>query len=129
MGIKIAAIITLLMLAGCATPDPIYIAKCPPLAEYSPQEQAKAASEIEAMPPGAVIPGFIADYGMLRKKCRVLEKNAASQYDRGSGDHGASGSLTGMNIPNIGILLTGVNQLMLAASPPDHRLHAAAPLD
>lgn len=86
--------------------DTTYVVRCPPLADYPPEVQAKAASEIEAMPPGAVIPGFIADYGMLRKKCRVLEKNAASQYDRGSGDHVASGSSTGidrMNIPNIGI--------------------------
>lgn len=54
--------------------DPIYIFHCPPLVEYPPDVQAKAADEIAAMPPGAVIPGFIADYGMLRKKCRAIEK-------------------------------------------------------
>ena len=64
----------LILLTSCAgaASDPIYIFRCPPLADYPPEVQAKAADEIEAMPPGAVIPGFIADYGMLRKKCRML---------------------------------------------------------
>ena len=68
-----SAVLAALLLAGCSTPDTVYMFRCPDLADYLPEVQAKAASEIEAMPPGAVIPGFIADYGMLRKKCRVLE--------------------------------------------------------
>ena len=67
-------LIPLILLTNCAgaASDPIYIFRCPDLVDYQPEVQAKAASEIEAMPPGAVIPGFIADYGMLRKKCRML---------------------------------------------------------
>lgn len=70
--IRVVLIITLALLAGCATRDPIYIVRCPDLAEYSPQEQSKAADEIEAMPEGSVLPGLVADYGLLRKKCRHL---------------------------------------------------------
>ena len=66
----------LILLTNCAVAasDPIYIFRCPDLVDYTPEVQAKAADEIEAMPPDAVIPGFIADYGLLRKKCRAIEK-------------------------------------------------------
>lgn len=66
----------MILLTNCAVAasDPVYMFRCPPLVSYPPEVQAKAADEIKAMPPGAVIPGFISDYGILRKKCRVLEK-------------------------------------------------------
>lgn len=64
----------LLGACGAMSSDTTYVVRCPPLADYPPEVQAKAASEIEAMPPESVIPGFIADYGLLRKQCRAIEK-------------------------------------------------------
>lgn len=70
----------LILLTSCAgaASDPIYIFRCPDLVDYPPEVQAKAADEIEAMPEGSVLPGFIADYGLLRRQCRTIgQKNAA----------------------------------------------------
>jgi hypothetical protein len=39
---------------------------CPPVVEYSRAEQAQVADEIAALPEGAVIAEWIADYAVLR---------------------------------------------------------------
>lgn len=54
--------------------DTTYIVRCPPIVDYPPEVQAKAGDEIEAMPEGSVLPGFIADYGLLRRQCRTIGK-------------------------------------------------------
>ena len=43
---------------------------CPPVVEYSPAEQARAAEEVAALPDGAVIVGWLADYAVLRDQVR-----------------------------------------------------------
>lgn len=43
----------------------------PPIKAYSLETQAKAADELEAMPEGAVLPLFMADYAVLREQIRA----------------------------------------------------------
>ena len=59
---------------GCATvgsegPPSV----CPPIVAYSRAEQAQVAEEIAALPEGALIVDWLADYAVLRaqvRKCR-----------------------------------------------------------
>ncbi|PQO23325.1 hypothetical protein C2I36_08640 [Rhodobacteraceae bacterium WD3A24] len=44
---------------------------CPPVVEYSAEEQARAAEEVAALPEGAVIVGWLADYAVMREQARV----------------------------------------------------------
>jgi len=43
---------------------------CPPVVEYSPAEQARAAEEVTALPDGAVIVGWLAGYAVMRDQVR-----------------------------------------------------------
>lgn len=62
-------LIAVLSLNGCATAGSEAL---PPVKEYSPEVQAQAATELEALPEGAVLPTFIADYAVLRAQIRAL---------------------------------------------------------
>jgi hypothetical protein len=44
---------------------------CPPVVEYSRAEQAQVAAEIAALPVGALIVSWLADYAVLRDQVRV----------------------------------------------------------
>jgi hypothetical protein len=46
-------------------------APCPPVVEYSPAEQSKAAAEIETLPEGTVLVGMLSDYAVLRDQART----------------------------------------------------------
>lgn len=71
---KYSPLIGIALLASCATAgsDTVYIAKCPALVSYPPAVMSQAADEIMAMPPDAVLPVFMSDYGTLRAQCRAL---------------------------------------------------------
>ena len=61
-----------IFLAGCAgvtsdTPP----SACPPVVEYSRAEQARVAEEVTALPEGAEIVGWLADYAVLREQARA----------------------------------------------------------
>ena len=43
---------------------------CPPVVEYSRAEQARVAEEVAALPIGAQIPEWLADYAVLRDQAR-----------------------------------------------------------
>jgi hypothetical protein len=43
---------------------------CPPVVEYAQAEQARMATEVAALPEGAVIIGWLADYAVLREQAR-----------------------------------------------------------
>lgn len=43
---------------------------CPPVVKYSPAEQARVAEEITALPEGALIIGWMADYAVLWDQAR-----------------------------------------------------------
>ena len=44
---------------------------CPPVVEYSQAAQARVAEEVAALPEGALIPGWLADYAVLREQARA----------------------------------------------------------
>jgi hypothetical protein len=44
---------------------------CPPVVGYSASEQSRVADEIEALPTGAVIIDWLADYAVLRDQARA----------------------------------------------------------
>ena len=69
---QIALAAAMIFLTGCAvvgseTPH----SACPPVVEYSRAEQVRVAEEIAALPEGALIVGWLADYAVLRKQARA----------------------------------------------------------
>jgi len=44
---------------------------CPPVVEYSRTEQARVTEELAALPEGALIIGWLADYAVLRDQART----------------------------------------------------------
>nr|WP_202909494.1 hypothetical protein [Alkalilacustris brevis] len=44
---------------------------CPPVVEYSRAEQARMAEDVAALPEGALIVGWLADYAVLRDQARA----------------------------------------------------------
>lgn len=44
---------------------------CPPLVDYSPATMKQAAKELRALPPGATLERFMADYHRTRDACRA----------------------------------------------------------
>ena len=44
---------------------------CPLVVEYSEAEQARVAAEVAALPEGAVIVSWLADYAVLRDQARA----------------------------------------------------------
>ena len=51
---------------------------CPPLVEYSRAEQAGVAAELAALPEGAVIAEWLADYAVLRDQARACRSSLAN---------------------------------------------------
>ncbi|MDO5642267.1 MAG: hypothetical protein Q4G26_07780 [Paracoccus sp. (in: a-proteobacteria)] len=58
------------LLTGCAGEISDHHAY-PPVVEYSAAQQQRAAAEVEALPPGAVIEGMLADYHVMRRQAQV----------------------------------------------------------
>jgi hypothetical protein len=46
---------------------------CPPVVDYSRAEQAQVADELAALPEGAVIGEWLADYAVLREQARACQ--------------------------------------------------------
>jgi hypothetical protein len=44
---------------------------CPPVVEYTRAEQMRVAGEVAALPEGALIPEWLADYAVLRDQARA----------------------------------------------------------
>ncbi|MEP1746477.1 hypothetical protein [Ascidiaceihabitans sp.] len=64
-------LIAVLSLAACAT---VVSDAVPQIKEYSPEVQAQAADELEALPEGSVLPMLIADYAVLREQLRAGQR-------------------------------------------------------
>lgn len=58
----------MIFLNGCATGSSEWRATgvCPPVVEYSRDEQRRVADEVAALPDGSVIVDWLADYAVLR---------------------------------------------------------------
>jgi hypothetical protein len=66
--------IAMLWLTGCAMASfEGESGVCPPMVYYSRAEQARAVAEVGALPPDAVIGGWLAAYAVLRDQARVCE--------------------------------------------------------
>ena len=60
------------LLTACATvsSDPV-VGVCPPVVEYSWEEQVLVATEIESLPEGAILVSWLADYSLLREQANA----------------------------------------------------------
>ena len=63
--------IAMLSLIGCATVGSEAQAPCPPAAPYSAADQARAASEVEALPENATVVRMLSDYAVMRDQARA----------------------------------------------------------
>ena len=71
---QIALVIVTILLSACAKAGfDTASSACPPVVEYSQAEQAQVADEMAALPEGAVIVGWFADYAVLREQVRACE--------------------------------------------------------
>ena len=63
----------MIFLTGCATVSSEHGARtyCPPLVEYSREEQRRVAEEVEALPENTTILEWLADYAVLREQARA----------------------------------------------------------
>jgi hypothetical protein len=67
-----ALVIAMIFLNGCTrVGSDASVSVCPPVVEYSRAEQAQVAAEIAALPVGALIVSWLADYAVLRDQVRV----------------------------------------------------------
>jgi hypothetical protein len=66
----------MISLSGCAREgsDGSPLA-CPPPVEYSRAEQAHVAKELAALPEGAVIAEWLADYAVLREQAQACSSS------------------------------------------------------
>ena len=72
--------------AGVGSDDPPGV--CPTVVEYSRAEQALVANEVAALPEGAVVVAWLADYAVLREQARGCKSTARSKTAL---DHGGLG--------------------------------------
>ncbi len=61
----------MLWLSACAMDGSEAQAPCPPVVDYSPVEQARAADEVDALAEGAMIVRMLSDYAVLRDQVRA----------------------------------------------------------
>ena len=66
------SVATFSLVACSANLNDVSSSGCPPLKNYSAEEQKAAAAEIRKNPNGP-LSKFARDYGLLRKACRVTE--------------------------------------------------------
>ncbi len=71
-GLRLVGLATVTsLLNACATASSERaVGVCPPVVEYSAAEQARVANELEALPDGAALINWLADYGVLREQAR-----------------------------------------------------------
>ena len=63
--------IATLFLSACAgVGSDAPLGACPPVVDYSRDEQERVADELAALPEAAVIVGWLADYAVLREQAR-----------------------------------------------------------
>lgn len=63
--------IAMLWLTGCAMAGSDTRPPCSPVVDYTAEDQARAADEVETLPEGAVIVRMLSDYAVLRDQARA----------------------------------------------------------
>ena len=70
-----STMVIILLLSACSAkqiePATVVGKPCPPLKAYTCEEQAKAETEMSAIPEPCIVCAFMDDYGLLRDQCRV----------------------------------------------------------
>ena len=75
-----ALVIAALFLSACATGgSDTASGTCPPVVEYSRANQARVADEVAALPEGAVIVGWLADYAVLSEQVRACNSSSSNR--------------------------------------------------
>ena len=69
----VAAMIFLNACAGVGFDTPP--GTCPPVVAYSQAEQVRVAEELAALPEGALIGEWLADYAVMREQARACGRN------------------------------------------------------
>jgi hypothetical protein len=64
--------VAMIFLTGCATgsSDRRWAVVCPPIVDYSREDQRNSADEVEALLEGSTIVQWLADYAVLRAQVR-----------------------------------------------------------
>lgn len=65
------AIATIFLTACAGVSSDTVTSACPPVVEYSQAEQVRVAEELAALPVGALIAEWLADYAVLRDQARA----------------------------------------------------------
>lgn len=63
--------IAMLSLTACATAGSDAQAPCPSVIAYSAADQARAATEVEALPENATVVRMLSDYAVMRDQVRA----------------------------------------------------------
>ena len=50
-------------------------AVCPPVVDYMSTDQTRVAEEVAALPEGALIVGWLADYSVMRDQARACRRH------------------------------------------------------
>jgi hypothetical protein len=66
----IPLVLAMSLLTGCAGAG---FSSCPPLVEYSKQQQVQLADELTQLPLGSMTERFLLDYGTLREQLRACQ--------------------------------------------------------
>nr|WP_103336551.1 hypothetical protein [Pseudotabrizicola formosa] len=67
----VVPLIVMLWLTGCGTDSFKALVPCPPVVEYSADDQDRAAKELETLPEGAVVVIMLNDYAVMRDQARA----------------------------------------------------------
>ncbi len=68
-----ALLIAMLWLSACAMDGSDVRSPCPAMVEYSPGEQAIAASEVDVLAKGAMVVRMLSDYAVLRDQAHACK--------------------------------------------------------
>ena len=81
---RVALVLATIWLSGCATDasDVGSLGACPPVVEYSPESQARAAEELALLPEGSAVAEMLADYAVIREQARMCNSNALTAAGR-----------------------------------------------
>lgn len=66
-----ALLIAMLWLSACATGGSNVNIPCPPVVEYTTNDQARAADEVNALSQSAIVVRMLSDYAVLRDQARA----------------------------------------------------------
>lgn len=71
---RLAALgLAMTLLSGCVTvgSDGVGPVPCPPVVEYSREDQARTAEELASLPDGSAIAEILSDYAVIREQARA----------------------------------------------------------